>query len=403
MENDIDDLELLEAVQWLENLNSAPVLQDLVSPDMTMNWSDLPFLETDTAIPLSPTDLLNGETSEQLNAIPSEPSNFFLNWLDSSSDMPTCETLADVIPTENILETAAQMAGIIPDEPDIYDWTAGEPVEWTEQEWNELLKSMNEQQPTELTEQPLLTEQLPTEQPGCSHWSDEFPAQIEENEPPAKRRKLNHCRQCKISCDDEFCDEHANQKQCKRCGLRKKDEHFTSNDAMCNTCVKFKQQKGGSETALRGKVVTTRLPGYETSDLREYYRINRDEVTEVLKERLNVDNLKFSLGVGVRMERVVDDEVATTGASFKSTPQIVRDEHEIDDAIDAAVENLITKIDEYIKNGSGYVVIEIDGSRIDTARFSPIFGSSYIEMPKRLANTKGVVNVKNDDNKCFIW
>ena len=30
-------------------------------------------------------------------------------------------------------------------------------------------------------------------------------------------------------------------------------------------------------------------------------------------------------------------------------------------------------------------------------------GSSYIELPESLANKKAIVNLKNTDNKCFMW
>lgn len=62
-------------------------------------------------------------------------------------------------------------------------------------------------------------------------------------------------------------------------------------DMLCKACMKCKHQKGGSQSVLRGKVITTCLPGYETSDLHEYYQINRDKIMDILKERLNIENL----------------------------------------------------------------------------------------------------------------
>lgn len=48
-------------------------------------------------------------------------------------------------------------------------------------------------------------------------------------------------------------------------------------------------------------------------------------------------------------------------------------------------------------------MVDINSSCVDTARFSPIFGSSYIMTPKHISDTKGVINIKNDDEKCFLW
>ena len=36
--------------------------------------------------------------------------------------------------------------------------------------------------------------------------------------------------------------------------------------------------------------------------------------------------------------------------------------------------------------------------------YSPLVGSTYTELPDELKNSKkALINVKNDDNKCFLW
>ena len=36
--------------------------------------------------------------------------------------------------------------------------------------------------------------------------------------------------------------------------------------------------------------------------------------------------------------------------------------------------------------------------------YSPSIGSTYIELPDKLKNPmKGLINIKNNDNKCFLW
>ena len=36
--------------------------------------------------------------------------------------------------------------------------------------------------------------------------------------------------------------------------------------------------------------------------------------------------------------------------------------------------------------------------------YSPLIGSTYIESPDKLKNPmKGLINIKNNDNKCFLW
>ena len=36
--------------------------------------------------------------------------------------------------------------------------------------------------------------------------------------------------------------------------------------------------------------------------------------------------------------------------------------------------------------------------------YSSLIGSTYIELPDKLKNPmKGLINIKNNDNKCFFW
>ena len=58
---------------------------------------------------------------------------------------------------------------------------------------------------------------------------------------------------------------------------------------------------------------------------------------------------------------------------------------------------------EESKGGSGYILYSIDELQIKTARSKPAVGGSYIELPDFIKNKKACVNIKNDDNKCFIW
>ena len=37
------------------------------------------------------------------------------------------------------------------------------------------------------------------------------------------------------------------------------------------------------------------------------------------------------------------------------------------------------------------------------AKYTPLKASSYIPLPKKLKTKKAIVNMKNSDNKCFMW
>ena len=36
-------------------------------------------------------------------------------------------------------------------------------------------------------------------------------------------------------------------------------------------------------------------------------------------------------------------------------------------------------------------------------RYNPLRGETLIPLPKELADKKAIINMKNKDNKCFLW
>jgi hypothetical protein len=41
--------------------------------------------------------------------------------------------------------------------------------------------------------------------------------------------------------------------------------------------------------------------------------------------------------------------------------------------------------------------------RININKYKPLSGNSYVELPKWIKDKKACVNVKNNDNKCFMY
>ena len=61
-------------------------------------------------------------------------------------------------------------------------------------------------------------------------------------------------------------------------------------------------------------------------------------------------------------------------------------------------------IDKRVSKGSGWVIDQIDSHYINVTLYKPLNGSSYIELPTELRNSKeGLINMKNKDEECFRW
>ncbi|XP_054712885.1 uncharacterized protein LOC129222404 [Uloborus diversus] len=60
-------------------------------------------------------------------------------------------------------------------------------------------------------------------------------------------------------------------------------------------------------------------------------------------------------------------------------------------------------MDDFQARGSGWVLSKIDNLELRINKYNPLRGSSYIELPDKIKNKKAIINVKNEDNKCFMW
>ena len=77
------------------------------------------------------------------------------------------------------------------------------------------------------------------------------------------------------------------------------------------------------------------------------------------------------------------------------------DPHEIYQEMIDEIEEEIQKVEE--AEGSGWVFVEIIDLTLHTSIWDPLNAGSYIDLPKALKDKKAIINMKNQDDKCFMW
>ena len=69
-----------------------------------------------------------------------------------------------------------------------------------------------------------------------------------------------------------------------------------------------------------------------------------------------------------------------------------------------AFQEILYKINNWINERSGWIVELIKSQYINISTYRPLSGSSYIKVPAELrCSKKGLININNDDQKCFLW
>ena len=71
--------------------------------------------------------------------------------------------------------------------------------------------------------------------------------------------------------------------------------------------------------------------------------------------------------------------------------------------LDKSFREILYRIDNWINEGSGSIVESIDEEHVNISAYNPLIGKTYIELPDELKHSmKGLINIKNSDNKCFL-
>ena len=71
--------------------------------------------------------------------------------------------------------------------------------------------------------------------------------------------------------------------------------------------------------------------------------------------------------------------------------------------LENSFQEILHLIDNWINEGSGSIVESIESQYINISTYRPLSGSSYGKLPAELRSPrKGVINIKNKDQKCFF-
>ena len=72
--------------------------------------------------------------------------------------------------------------------------------------------------------------------------------------------------------------------------------------------------------------------------------------------------------------------------------------------LDKSFPEILYRIDNWINEGSGWIIESVNKEHVNISIFSPLSGSTYIELLRILTNSmKGLISIKNSENKCFLW
>ena len=107
---------------------------------------------------------------------------------------------------------------------------------------------------------------------------------------------------------------------------------------------------------------------------------------------------KIYLVIKVRMSRQdKEGEYQQVSQLFCGGARLILRAEDFDDAYDESVKKIWSDFDQWLSNGSGWVLERVEILYLNSARYDPIYWRSFIKTLKGIAVKKAVVNVQNKD------
>jgi hypothetical protein len=114
--------------------------------------------------------------------------------------------------------------------------------------------------------------------------------------------------------------------------------------------------------------------------------------------------LKFYVTLKITLQKEDKDGTVEEATDyFRSKSRTVLDAYEFEDIYKEGINTIWNLFDEWVKNGSGWAIKNVNSFDLDVCKYKPARGSSYIPTPKSIAGKKAIINPQNKDEECFKW
>ena len=79
-------------------------------------------------------------------------------------------------------------------------------------------------------------------------------------------------------------------------------------------------------------------------------------------------------------------------------------DEDLDKSIDGAYFTMYNNFDSF-KNlqGTGWQLEEIIMMQLNIGKYKPLRGAGFLELPKAIRDNKSILNIQNEDDRCFLW
>ncbi len=160
-----------------------------------------------------------------------------------------------------------------------------------------------------------------------------------------------------------------------------------------------------TKSAMGNSINQYQIEGDPNLTPNQFFNKNKKKIINFLR---NNKNKKVNFVLLCNMQQPLYDQKGFVGyreddAYFRTNTKKVLESTNVENIVKGNINKINLDIDKYQQNGSGWVFSSIKKLEINLNDYSPTKGSSYIDLPKWVKLKKAIINIKNKDDKCFLW
>ena len=132
----------------------------------------------------------------------------------------------------------------------------------------------------------------------------------------------------------------------------------------------------------------------------EFLAYAKPAILNIFKSNQNIKTMLYLHCLMQNIQSTTPVEFAFHSKDFKLVLEGT-DISELYNEMADEIEEEIQKVEN--AEGSGYTFVKVIKLVLHVTKWEPLYGSSYIPLDPYLANKKAIINMKNEDDKCFMW
>lgn len=180
--------------------------------------------------------------------------------------------------------------------------------------------------------------------------------------------------------------------------------HLRSNAHKNKNIILYSENVQIIQTAFQNRIASYRITATEEADicLSKFFDNNRLQIKSLIDQSLEVHTcikVNFELFSMFLLHKNDSQELK----SFLTKNFTIHLNYDFDVLFTGVVSSIMKKIEEFQERDSGWTLLNNCHLEVNINKYEPLRGSKFIDLPKFIKNKKACLNIRNDDDFCFLW